>query len=58
MLRSGSTTPGWLLGERALMLQRTGRRSGVPRFVVLEVVRPLSGNRYVIAAGMGDTADW
>jgi deazaflavin-dependent oxidoreductase (nitroreductase family) len=49
---------GWLLGERVLMLQHTGRRSGVPRFVVLEVVRRLSGNRYIIAAGMGETADW
>lgn len=49
---------GWLLGERALMLQHTGRRSGVPRFVVLEVVRRLSSTRYVIAAGMGETADW
>jgi deazaflavin-dependent oxidoreductase (nitroreductase family) len=40
------------------MLQHTGRRSGLPRFVVLEVVRRLSGNRYVVAAGMGENADW
>ena len=49
---------GWLVGERILMLQHTGRRSGRPRFVVLEVVRRLSGDRYVVAAGMGETADW
>ena len=49
---------GRLLGERVLMLQHTGRRSGLPRFVVLEVVRRLPGDRYVIAAGMGETADW
>lgn len=49
---------GWLLGERVLMLQHTGRRSGRARFVVLEVVRRLPGNRYVIAAGMGEDADW
>lgn len=49
---------GWLLGERVLMLQHTGRSSGQPRFAVLEVVRRLPGGRYVIAAGLGETADW
>ncbi len=49
---------GWLLGRRALMLQHTGRTSGLPRFVVLEVVRRLPGDRFVIAAGMGETSDW
>lgn len=49
---------GRLLGERVLMLQHTGRRTGLPRFVVLEVVRRLPGHRYVVAAGMGETSDW
>lgn len=49
---------GGLLGDRVLMLQHTGRRSGLPRFVVLEVVRRLGDGRYVIAAGTGETADW
>lgn len=49
---------GFLLGHRVLMLEHTGRKSGRPRFVVLEVVRRLSGDRYVIASGMGETADW
>lgn len=66
MLRTVARSPigffragyGWLFGERFLMLQHTGRRSGLPRFVVLEVVRRLPDGRYVIAAGTGKTADW
>jgi deazaflavin-dependent oxidoreductase (nitroreductase family) len=49
---------GWLLGERILMVEHTGRTSGLPRFVVLEVVRRLPGDRFVVAAGMGRTSDW
>jgi hypothetical protein len=29
---------GWLLGDRFLLLTHTGRKSGLPRQVVLEVV--------------------
>ena len=49
---------GWLLGQRVLMLKHTGRTSGMPRFVVLEVVRCLPNERFVVAAGMGETSDW
>jgi deazaflavin-dependent oxidoreductase (nitroreductase family) len=49
---------GWLLGQRVLMLQHTGRTSGLPRFVVLEVVRRLPDERFVVAAGMGEASDW
>jgi deazaflavin-dependent oxidoreductase (nitroreductase family) len=49
---------GWLFGERLLMLRHTGRRTGRARFVVLEVVRRPSPTRYVVASGMGTTADW
>jgi deazaflavin-dependent oxidoreductase (nitroreductase family) len=49
---------GLLLGHRFLLLQHTGRTSGLPRLVVLEVVaRPGSG-RYVVAAGLGPRSDW
>lgn len=40
------------------MLEHTGRRSGLPRFVVLEVVRRASDDRYIVASGMGKAADW
>ena len=40
------------------MLEHTGRRTGLARYVVLEVVRRLPDDRYVVAAGMGVTADW
>jgi deazaflavin-dependent oxidoreductase (nitroreductase family) len=50
---------GWLLGDRFLMLTHKGRKSGLPRQVVLEVVahHPDTGE-YIIASGWGDRADW
>ncbi|WP_420112407.1 nitroreductase family deazaflavin-dependent oxidoreductase [Pseudactinotalea sp.] len=49
---------GWLLGRRILMLEHRGRRSGLVRRVVLEVIgHPLPG-RYVVVAGFGERADW
>lgn len=49
---------GFVFGSRLLMLRHTGRRSGAPRFVVLEVVdRPAAGE-YVIVSGFGTTAQW
>jgi deazaflavin-dependent oxidoreductase (nitroreductase family) len=50
---------GWILGKRFLMLTHTGRRSGLPRRVVIEVMRrdEMSGTFYV-AAAYGDKADW
>lgn len=49
---------GWLLGERLLMLEHRGRRSGLARQVVLEVVgRPRPGS-YLVAAGFGERAQW
>lgn len=52
------TGGGWVFAGRCLMLQHTGRRSGRPRFVVLEVVARPARGRYVIAAGKGEAADW
>jgi deazaflavin-dependent oxidoreductase (nitroreductase family) len=49
---------GCLLGHRCLMLEHTGRISGRPRFVVLEVVRRTDGGRYAVASGRGTAADW
>lgn len=48
---------GWLFGQRLLLLEHTGRKSGQPRYVVLEVVdRRLGG--YSVVAGFGERAQW
>jgi deazaflavin-dependent oxidoreductase (nitroreductase family) len=50
---------GWLLGQRFLRLTHTGRRTGVPRQTVLEVVahdRP--SDSYVVVSGLGERAQW
>jgi hypothetical protein len=39
---------GWLLGSRMLMLEHVGRRSGVPRYVCLEVVERPSEDEIVV----------
>jgi deazaflavin-dependent oxidoreductase (nitroreductase family) len=50
---------GWLLGDRFLMLTHTGRKSGLPRQVVLEVVHhDKDTGTYVIASGWGEKSDW
>ena len=49
---------GFLLGHRVLMLEHTGRRTGLPRYVVLEVVRRPAEATFVVAAGTGPKADW
>lgn len=50
---------GFLLGERFLMLTHTGRKSGLARETVLEVVRhdPLTDS-YVVASGWGEKSNW
>jgi deazaflavin-dependent oxidoreductase (nitroreductase family) len=50
---------GWLLGDRLLMLTHIGRKSGLPRQAVIEVVRhdPTSDS-YIIASGFGTQVDW
>jgi deazaflavin-dependent oxidoreductase (nitroreductase family) len=52
---------GWggLLGHRFLLLRHTGRRTGRPHAVVLEVLRhdPASGE-HVVISGFGPRADW
>ena len=49
---------GWLLGPRLLMLEHVGRRSGQPRYVVLEVVGQPAEGRFVVASGFGRRVDW
>ena len=50
---------GWLLGGRFLLLIHTGRKSGLERRTVVEVVR-YDANRdaYTIAAAWGERSDW
>ena len=50
---------GWLLGKRFLLLTHTGRRSGLPRQTVLEVVDyDPDTDTFVIASGYGKQSDW
>ena len=49
---------GCLLGHRILLLEHVGRHSGLPRYAVLEVVGRPAPDRYVVAAGLGERAQW
>lgn len=49
---------GALFGSRILMLEHIGRKSGAPRYVVLEVVEHSSPGTYVVASGFGRKAQW
>lgn len=50
---------GWLLMGRFLRLTHTGRKSGLPRQVVLEIVQhDRSKNTYSVFAGFGTESDW
>jgi len=40
------------------MLEHTGRKSGLPRYVVLEVVDRPSPSEHVVVAGFGPRAQW
>lgn len=50
---------GWFIGERFLLLTHLGRKSGLPRQTVLEVVRhDLATDTFFVASGWGETANW
>ncbi len=50
---------GWLLGQRFLRLTHTGRRTGMPRQTVLEVVaHDRLADTYVVVSGLGERAQW
>lgn len=50
---------GWLFGSRLLLLTHTGRKSGLPRQTVIEVVTHDKGTgAYYVAAAWRKKADW
>ena len=49
---------GVVFGSRLLMIEHTGRTSGLRRYVVLEIVDRPSPGRYVVVAGFGRRAQW
>ncbi|MGH3210902.1 MAG: nitroreductase family deazaflavin-dependent oxidoreductase [Trebonia sp.] len=49
---------GLVFGSRLLMLEHTGRKTGVRRYVVLEVVDHPAPGTFIVAAGFGDRAQW
>ncbi len=49
---------GFLFGRRLLMLEHTGRKSGLPRLVVLEIVACPAPGSYIVASGFGTKAQW
>lgn len=49
---------GWLFAGCLLLLEHTGRTSGRPRFVVLEVVGRPTRDEIVVASGFGGEAQW
>ena len=50
---------GWMLGNRFLMLTHTGRKSGLPRQTVVEVVgHDKTTDTYYVASGWGEKSNW
>ena len=50
---------GSLMGNRFLLLNHIGRKSGQPRQAVLEVIRSFPAeNRYLVVSGFGEASDW
>jgi deazaflavin-dependent oxidoreductase (nitroreductase family) len=50
---------GILMGKRFLLLEHTGRKSGLPRKAVLEVIRyDETQEAFFVVSAFGDRADW
>ena len=50
---------GWMFGERFLLLNHIGRKTGLPRQAVLEVVRhDKETDTYVVCVGFGKKSSW
>ncbi len=49
---------GVLFGSRLVLLEHIGRKTGATRRVVLEVVARPTPDRYVVASGFGEVAQW
>ncbi|WP_395110467.1 nitroreductase family deazaflavin-dependent oxidoreductase [Actinomadura sp. SCN-SB] len=48
---------GWLLGKRIMMLEHRGRKTGRPRYAVLEVV-DREPDALVLVSGYGGNSQW
>jgi hypothetical protein len=47
--------PGWIMGERFLLLIHSGRKSGMPRQTILEVFQhDKTNDMYYVFAGWGE----
>ena len=49
---------GALLGNRLMLLEPTGRKSGTARFTCLEVIERPATDRILVASGFGETSQW
>jgi deazaflavin-dependent oxidoreductase (nitroreductase family) len=49
---------GFLMGQRLLLLEHIGRKTGARRYAVLEVVERPAPDEYVIVSGFGARAQW
>jgi deazaflavin-dependent oxidoreductase (nitroreductase family) len=50
---------GWVMGDRFLLLTHTGRKSGLPRKTILEVLQhDTASDTYYVLSGWGKQADW
>lgn len=49
---------GFLFGSRLLLLEHIGRKSGLPREVVLEVLDQPDPDTFTVASGFGTRAQW
>ncbi len=50
---------GWLLDSRFMMMTTTGRKSGLPRTTVVEILRhDRTRDTYYVASGWGNRSDW
>ncbi|KAA0022000.1 nitroreductase family deazaflavin-dependent oxidoreductase [Antrihabitans cavernicola] len=49
---------GWIFGTRMLLLEHRGRKTGNPRFVVLEVAERPEPDAFVVVAGLGPGSQW
>jgi deazaflavin-dependent oxidoreductase (nitroreductase family) len=48
---------GWILGRRFVLIEHRGRKTGIKRYTVLEVIETVDGDP-LIAAGFGPRSDW
>ena len=50
---------GWLMGKRFVLINHVGRKTGLPRQAVVEVVeREPDSDRITVVAGYGEKAQW